>query len=54
MKPKIDVYVEKHIPSGSWLLSAIVGGQRKHMQYVGYTKREALRLFRKWINGAEG
>jgi hypothetical protein len=36
---------------GAWALSAIVGGYREERQYMGYTKREASRLFRNEFNG---
>ena len=34
---------------GAWVCSAIVGTQRVHQRYYGYTKREAVRLFRAFI-----
>lgn len=31
---------------GAWVISDIIGGYRVARQYYGYTKREAIRLFR--------
>jgi hypothetical protein len=36
--------------AGAYVLSAIVGGYLVTRQYYGYTKREALRLFRTEAN----
>lgn len=32
---------------GAWVVAAIVDGYRKFRMYYGYTKREAMRQFRK-------
>jgi hypothetical protein len=31
---------------GAWVISDIIGGYRVARSYYGYTKREAIRLFR--------
>ena len=36
---------------GAWVVSAMVGGYREERHYLGYTKREASRLFRDEMNG---
>lgn len=36
---------------GAWVVSAMVGEYREERQYMGYTKREASRLFRDEMNG---
>lgn len=38
--------VERIIPSGAWRVSAIIDGYYVTRQYIGYTKREAVRMFR--------
>lgn len=37
----------KLFPSGAWEVSDIIDGYRVHHTYYGYTKREALREFRR-------
>ena len=34
---------------GQWVVSAVVNGVRVHRQYFGYTKREAVSIFRKEV-----
>jgi hypothetical protein len=41
------VTTTKKIPSGAWEVSDIVGGYLVTRTYYGYTKSEALALFRK-------
>jgi len=36
----------RHPISGAWIVSDIIGGSLTSRVYVGYTKREAVRLFR--------
>ena len=35
--------------NGSWIISDIVGGCYYKRAYYGYTKRDALRLFRAYV-----
>ena len=37
--------IEKNT-QGAWVISDIIGGYRVARSYYGYTKREAIRLFR--------
>ena len=37
----------KHPISGAWEVSDIIDGYRTSRTYLGYTKREAVRMFRK-------
>jgi hypothetical protein len=37
---------ERVFPSGAWRLSAMVDGYRVSEQFMGYTKRESMRIFR--------
>lgn len=43
--------IEKLAPSGAWLISGVVEGEGDHYflkrSYWGYTKREAIRLWRR-------
>lgn len=34
---------------GAWELSTIVGDQYIHRQYMGYTKKEAIKLFKEYL-----
>ena len=45
------ITAERLHPSGAWNLSAIIGanGYRLARSYYGYTKREAVALFRQYI-----
>lgn len=36
---------------GAWAITAIVDGYLEERQYMGWTKREASRLFRDEMNG---
>jgi hypothetical protein len=38
--------VEKQFPSGAWLISDIVRGSLFTRRYMGYTKRQAITLFK--------
>ena len=38
--------IERHSITGAWLVSDIIDGHLVHEQYYGYTKREAMRLFK--------
>lgn len=44
-----DVNVTRAI-NGSYDCAAMVGRRRFHMRYMGYTKREAVRLFCAYVN----
>ena len=37
---------------GAWVISDIIGGYRVARSYYGYTKREAIRLFREYTKAA--
>lgn len=39
---------------GAYELSALVNGYLETQQYMGYTKREATQLFRKYVNELRG
>ena len=43
--------IEKGV-HGQWIVSDIVAGYLVTRQYYGYTKREAMRLFKKESKGA--
>lgn len=43
--------VYRHPVHGAWIVSAIVGGYFVERAYYGYTKKEAVRLFRKEARG---
>jgi hypothetical protein len=47
------ITAERLHPSGAWNLSAVIGGSysgyRIARSYYGYTKREAVALFRQYI-----
>jgi hypothetical protein len=47
----IDITVERN-HAGAYVLSAIHGGYLVSRQYYGYTKREAVRLFKEELRGA--
>jgi len=38
---------------GAWRVSAIVGGYLVSMQYMGYTKRKAVAMFKEQYKGAK-
>jgi hypothetical protein len=38
--------VTRAVPSGAWIVSAIVGDFRESRTYFGYTRREAVARFR--------
>jgi hypothetical protein len=40
---------ERNQVNGSWIISDIVGGRYYVRSYYGYTKRDALRLFRAYV-----
>jgi hypothetical protein len=42
--------VEKN-HAGAWVISDMVGGYLETQQYYGYTKREAIRLFKAAVKG---
>ena len=44
MKPPLTI--EKNPVTGAWVISAIIGGHRIQRTYIGYTRREAVELFR--------
>lgn len=41
--------VERVSHSGAWIVSDIVGGYRVARTYYGYTRREAVALFRREV-----
>ena len=43
---RIDVTAEKVFPSGYWSCSAMVNGYLFRRVFGGYTKRQAVKLFR--------
>jgi hypothetical protein len=45
----MDIYYEKHKPSGAWILTGIKDGYYTRQTYYGYNKREATRLFRQYL-----
>lgn len=45
-----DVSVVRHI-TGTWECSAMVAGYRVARRYMGYTKREAVAMFVREMNG---
>jgi hypothetical protein len=49
------ITAERLQPSGGWSISAVVGGSysgyRVQRSYYGYSKREALALFRQYLQG---
>ncbi len=47
-RPKLDISYRKTF-QGAWVLTAIVGTRLVSRQYMGYTKREATRLFREHV-----
>lgn len=51
-----DITITRHPVSGAWLVSAIVGeGAGAYLlrrTYIGYTKQEAIRLFREEAHNA--
>lgn len=38
--------IERMTPSGGWLITAIIGGYLVTRRYFGYSKREALAMFK--------
>ena len=40
-------------PSGAWEVSDVIGGRYVHAVYYGYSKREAVRLFKQEHNPAK-
>ena len=36
---------------GAWRISTVIGNQYFHRQYMGYTKKEAVRLFKEYLKG---
>lgn len=44
-----DLYYRRTF-QGAWVISAVVDGCRVELQFMGYTKREASRLFRQTVN----
>jgi len=45
---KVSIAINKTFQS-VWKLSAIVGDRYVHRQYMGYTKKEALKLFKEYL-----
>ena len=46
----MTIYYEKTF-QGAWVLSAMIGGYYEEKQFMGYTKKEATRLFREYMKG---
>lgn len=42
---RVDIFYRKTF-QGAWVLSTIHNGYRVQRQYMGYTKKEATRMFR--------
>jgi len=38
---------------GAWECSAVVGGYIESRQFMGYTKRESVALFREYLRGVK-
>jgi hypothetical protein len=49
-RSRVDLAIRKTF-QGAWAISAMVGGYRVERQYMGYTKREAIAMFRSYIKG---
>lgn len=51
---RLEITTERN-REGAWILSAVIGGSysgyRLQRSYYGYTKREALALFRQYVKG---
>lgn len=45
---KIKITIDRTF-QGAWQLSTIVGDRYIHRQYMGYTKQEAISLFKEYI-----
>ena len=45
----IDISIEYHLSDGFTLYASDAEGYLVHMRYIGYTRREAERMFRAWI-----
>lgn len=45
---KVTITIRKTF-QGAYELSAVVGNDYIHQQYFGYTKKEALRLFKQYL-----
>jgi hypothetical protein len=45
---KVKIMIRKTF-QGAYELSAVVGVDYIHKQYMGYTKREALKLFKEYL-----
>lgn len=44
-----DISIDRIVPSGAYRLTALVNGYLVSRQYMGYTKREAIHLFKDHI-----
>ena len=47
---KLSPIVERVPHSGAWVVSDIVGGYRIARTYYGYTRRQAVALFRREVS----
>jgi len=54
MNVELVISTYQPFPSGAWVVSAIYGGCLVSRTYLGYTKREAVREFRRDIVEAVG
>lgn len=45
-----DIHIERSFPSGGYWCAARVDGYLQRRFFIGYTKREALRLFHDEMN----
>ncbi len=50
----MHITFEKVFPSGAWILSIVLEGQRISQCYVGYTKKESEKLFRRYVKDPKG
>lgn len=38
--------IEKIFPSGGWIVSAMINGYRVQTRHYGYTKKQAVKMFK--------
>lgn len=41
--------IEKIFPSGGWIISAMVNGRYVKSRYFGYTKKQAIAMFKQEV-----
>ena len=54
MRERLDISVERVPHNGHVNVSAMVNGYRVRRTYIGYSKREAVAMFRDEVNGENG